>query len=444
MNQETNLAGLKVNFLSKHEVLSLLKNKLQANQKTWLTTVYSEFLYAGLNNPAVMQMLNKANIAIPDGIGIFWAKNYLSIPLTAKSYWGKIFQSLFQAKYSLLKLLFNKKGVQTVPGSELIWDISKMAQENNWSVFLLGGYGDTPKIAAEKLRSNPPAGGLNLKTYFSNKNPADLSVIEEIIKAKPDILLVAYGPIRQEKWISENLENLPTVRLAVGLGGTFDYIAGKKISPPVFVRKIGLEWLWRLFTQPYRIKRIFQATFGLINLLILYKIYSYMEYRKNVVSVILNSHNQILICQRNPIPASGHALGENILDKYKNYWQFPQGGADQDESLEKTALREAWEEVGLNKLSLIKISLSQNKYWFTLSWQRIFKRKYRWKGQSQNLVYLRHQGLDNEVKVDNKEFVNYKWVAQKDLSTHVHFERKPLAKIVEADLKEMLEKGTLT
>lgn len=439
MNQETNVAGLKVNFLSKHEVLSLLKNKLQANQTTWLTTVYSEFLYAGLNNPAVMQMLNKSDIAIPDGVGIFWAKNFLSIPLTAKSYWGKVFQSLFQAKYSLLKLLFTKKNVQTVPGSELIWDISKMAQENNWSVFLLGGYGDTPKLASENLKLK----NKNLKTYFSNKNPADLSVIEEINKAKPDILLVAYGPIKQEQWIFENLQKLPSVKLAVGVGGTFDYIAGKKISPPVFVRKIGLEWLWRLFTQPYRIKRIFQATFGLINLLILYKIYSYMEYRKNVVSVILNSHNQILICQSNPIPASGHALGENNLDKYKNYWKFPQGGVDQNESLEKTALREAWEEVGLNKLSLIKISLSQNKYWFTLSWQRIFKRKYRWKGQSQNLVYLRHQGLDNEVKVDNKEFVNYKWVEQKDLSTLVHFERKPLAKIVEADLKEMLEKGTI-
>jgi N-acetylglucosaminyldiphosphoundecaprenol N-acetyl-beta-D-mannosaminyltransferase len=440
MNQETKVAGLKVNFLSKQEVLRLIKARLQTNQKTWLTTVYSEFLYAGLNNPAVMQMLNKANIAIPDGIGIFWAKNYLSIPLTVKSYWGKVFQSLFQAKHSLLKLLLNKKGIQTIPGSELIWDISKMAQENNWSIFLLGGYGDTPKIASKKISLKFP----NLKINFCNKNPADLSVIEEINKAKPDILLVAYGPIRQEKWISENLENLSTVKLAVGLGGTFDYIAGKKISPPKFVRTLGLEWLWRFFTQPYRIKRIFQATFGLINLLILYKIYSYMEYRKNVVSVILNSHNQILICQRNPIPASGHALGENILDKYKNYWQFPQGGVDQNESLEKTALREAWEEVGLNKLNLIKISLSQNKYWFTLSWQRIFKRKYRWKGQSQNLVYLRHQGLDNEVKVDNNEFVNYKWVDQKDLLTLVHFERKPLAKIVEADLKEMLEKGKLT
>ncbi len=440
MNQETNVAGLKVNFLSKQEVLNLLKTKLQANQKTWLTTVYSEFLYAGLNNPAVMQMLNKANIAIPDGIGIFWAKNFLSIPLTAKSYWGKVFQSLFQAKYSLLTLLFNKNGIQTIPGSELIWDISKMAQENNWSVFLLGGYGDTPKLACENLKLK----NKNLKTYFSNKNPEDPTIIEEINKAKPDILLVAYGPIKQEEWISENLENLPTVRLAVGLGGTFDYIAGKKISPPKFVRNLGLEWLWRLFTQPYRIKRIFQATFGLINLLILYKIYSYMEYRKNVVCVILNPNNKILICQRNPIPASGYALGENTFDKYKNYWQFPQGGVDQNENLEETAIREAWEEAGLNKLSLIKTSPSQNKYWFTLSWQRIFKQKYRWKGQSQNLVYLRHQGLDSEVKVDNKEFINYKWVEPQDLATLVHFERKPLTKIIEADLKEMLEKGKLT
>src|SRR6185295_7779858 len=86
----------------------------------------------------------------------------------------------------------------------------------------------------------------------SGKGPEDPQVLREITEAKPDLLFVAYGPIRQDVWIAEHLPDLP-VSLAIGLGGTFDYIAGIRKAPPRFIRSTGLEWLYRLFTQPSRL-----------------------------------------------------------------------------------------------------------------------------------------------------------------------------------------------
>src|SRR6185295_18161481 len=99
-------------------------------------------------------------------------------------------------------------------------------------------------------------------------------------------------------------------KLVIGLGGTFDYLAGKQPQPPQFLRHMGLEWLWRLFTQPHRVGRIYNAFFGMINLVLLEKIYSYMPLRKNAACVILNQKNQVLICRRNPNPKPKDAVGE--------------------------------------------------------------------------------------------------------------------------------------
>lgn len=69
-----------------------------------------------------------------------------------------------------------------------------------------------------------------------------------------DILFVAFGAPKQEMWISKNLNKIP-VKIAIGVGGAFDYISGKTLRAPGFIRNIGLEWLFRLIAQPWRIKR---------------------------------------------------------------------------------------------------------------------------------------------------------------------------------------------
>ena len=79
--------------------------------------------------------------------------------------------------------------------------------------------------------------------------------------AKPDILFVAYGSPHQEFWIHRNLFKLNSVKVAIGVGGTFDFYAGKRKRAPKWMQKIGLEWLWRLTGEPKRLSRIWNATF---------------------------------------------------------------------------------------------------------------------------------------------------------------------------------------
>jgi len=442
MNKE-DVAGLKIDPISKQELLTLIRERIKADKKTWVTTVYSEFLYAGFKDPKVFEMLNKADFAVADGIGIFWAKRFLEIPLRPKNYWPMVLQAYWQIKYSLAAIVFYPRWIKSalpekIVGADLIWDLAKLAADNNLSIFLLGGYNDTAEITAKNLAANKTRGHENrkfLKINFSSKNPNDPSVIEDINRADPDMLFVAYGPVRQEKWIVDSLEKL-NIKLAIGVGGSFDYIAGKKSSPPKFIRYSGLEWLWRLITQPYRIKRIINATFGLMLGLLRYKIFMSFPYRPNVVGIILNNQNQVLVCQRNPNNPKDKNYGLTKNDTL-NYWQFPQGGIDKNETIEQTAYRECAEETGLTNLKIFKISNKKVRYLYPNANRPLLFNQAKYKGQEQSIVYLKTNEPESAVKIDGKEFVNYKWVPINKLTQTVHEHRLEIAKIVQNDLKDL-------
>lgn len=438
------IAGLKIDATTKSDFLNQILLRIKAGQKTWVITPYSEFLYHALRDNKLMETLNQADFAVADGIGIFWAKKYLEIPLTAKNYYAKIIQALWQIKYSLAAIVFNPKWIKSalpekIPGSDLIWDLAKLASENNLSIYLLGGFGDTPNRVAKKLTSKFP----NLKICgTSTKNFDDPAVVDDIKKASPDMLFVAYGPIKQERWIASNLPNLP-VKLAIGLGGTFDYLAGKVPLPPKITRAMGLEWLWRLFTQPKRIGRIFNATFGLILALLRYKVFIGLPYRKNEVSIVINQSGKILIGLRSPRDKLLKDVGETDAVKMNNYWQFSQGGVDEGEDLAAAAKRELFEELGIKNVELIKISPQIFCYDWPEAKRPVLFNFYEFRGQQQHLVYFKFFGQDDEIIPDKYEFSQTKWASIEDLVIEVHPEKAPLAKIIRADLEEMLKKGII-
>ncbi len=450
---KADIAGLKIDTLTKQELLTVMLKSIMAGEKIWLTTAYSEFLYTALKNRSVMTLLNRADIAVADGIGILWAQKFLSLPLSAKNFWPKVIQTIWQAAITLFTLPFAKENrnrgegwiAEKIPGSELVWDIAKMAAENNLSIFLLGGFGDTPQTASEKLFNIVNGRKISYSKFiagYSNKHPDDLTVIDEINLSQPSILFVAYGPIKQEQWIWANRDKMPSVKLFVGLGGTFDYLAGKKANPPKWVRQTGFEWLWRLLTQPGRAQRIKNATFGLVNKLILFKIYEQMPLRRNAAIVILNGQGSILICRRHPKPKIYDSLGED-RDKFSNYWQLPQGGLEPNESPQTGAAREALEETSLNNLKLLWISPRTHSYRFSLTWARVFSKPFRHRGQTQNIVYFQNFGQDSDVKVDNHEFIDFKWELPENLARAIHSERNNLTEIILEDLKEMKEKAII-
>jgi N-acetylglucosaminyldiphosphoundecaprenol N-acetyl-beta-D-mannosaminyltransferase len=271
---KASIAGLEVDTFTKSEFLATVAGRLSRGEKTFVITPYSEFLYAALRDPLVMAMFNRADIAIPDGVAILWAERFLAIPFSVRGYYLKILQVLWQVLYSGAEILLHPKSIyrtfpEKITGADIVWDVAELAAKNNYTVYLLGGFGEIPRKTAEILRRRYP--NLNI-AGVSNRSPGEeAEILSDLQKAQPDILLVAFGPLKQEKWITDNYTQLPA-KLIIGLGGTFDYIAGSKKAPPPFVRKAGLEWLYRLVTQPYRAGRIKNATWDLVWALQRYKI----------------------------------------------------------------------------------------------------------------------------------------------------------------------------
>lgn len=440
---KVDIAGLKIDAISKTELLKQVWQRVSENKKTFITTPYSEFLYHILWSPKSLKNLNRADFAVADGIGILWAAKFFSLPLQAKNYWLKILQVAWQAAYTLpMILLMPKKIRQIIPekivGAELIWNLCEMAERQGLTVFLLGGQGEVPARAANKLRQKYP----NLKIAgYSNKDPEDASVLSSIRALKPDLLFVAYGPIKQEKWIGEHLDELP-IKLAIGLGGTFDYLAGNKILPPLFIRNIGLEWLWRLFTQKERGARIWNATWRMVKMSMQYKLFSTLPYRQNAVSIILNSQNQIFVGKFNPnhpvkkiFPLSGE---KNFPDR----WQFPQGGIEAGEDLVRAARRECFEETGMQQLVFLKTSDETFSYQWPSDHRLVTNPRFRFRGQKQHLVYFKFQE-GSKIHLDQNEFVDYKWIRLEELKNTLHEDKLGLLTIVLKDLKELSEKAII-
>jgi len=250
--------GVKINNDTKNTLLFLIKKLLAENQKIFIVTPYSEMLVKAQSDRGFRDVLNSATFALPDGIGVLWAAHFLkfSPPARGGDYEGVGVKRVLKLISSLFAVIFAPKKIrdpipEKISGSDFVWDLARLAEERGLSVFLLGGFGDTSALAAQKLRSRFP----NLKIAgTSNQITTDINA---------DFLFVALGPVRQETWIAENLPKLP-IKLAIGLGGTFDYLASKRPPAPQIWRKTGLEWLWRLLTQPWRLWRISKGVLGLI------------------------------------------------------------------------------------------------------------------------------------------------------------------------------------
>ncbi len=131
--------------------------------------------------------------------------------------------------------------------------LAALAAERGLSLFLLGAAPGIAERAAATLRSRHPA--LRIAGTYAGQAEDDVDVVPRVREAAPDILLVAFGMPRQERWIARNLDHVPGVRVAVGVGGSLDYLAGAATPPPGLVHAIGLEWLWRLVRDPRRWRR---------------------------------------------------------------------------------------------------------------------------------------------------------------------------------------------
>jgi N-acetylglucosaminyldiphosphoundecaprenol N-acetyl-beta-D-mannosaminyltransferase len=186
------------------------------DQKRFVVSINTEIVMLARKDSEFESILRSADLALNDGVGVSWAAQMLGRPLKGR-----------------------------VHGSDLVEEVCEAVAGKPITVGFLGGKQNVAERAAKCLSEKYPG----LKVAFSyQEQPSKLSEL------KSDILFVAFGSPKQEKWIANNLKNLP-IHVVMGVGGTFDYISGNVSRAPVWVRNLGLEWVFRLIRQPWRIRR---------------------------------------------------------------------------------------------------------------------------------------------------------------------------------------------
>lgn len=224
-----------------------------------IVTPNPEMLLEAQKNPLFRDVLNHAWLSIPDGIGILWASTFQE--MTKRN--GPLVR-LLKGIVSLPSLIFYPQFVrkifpERITGVDLMQSISAMSREQKTPVFLLGA---APGIA-EKVKEilEIHYRGVTIVGTFSGSPSEDdfLHIQAMIAETRPAILFVAYGAPAQEVWIAKHLKDLPSVKIAMGVGGAFDFIAGVRKRAPKLMQRTGTEWLYRLIQEPKRIKRIWNA-----------------------------------------------------------------------------------------------------------------------------------------------------------------------------------------
>jgi len=235
------IMGINVASTTNSELLTRVEDFISCSsesdsgsRKFYIVTPNPELILMAQKVPNLKSALNAADISIPDGIGLKVADPSLKI----------------------------------IKGRELFADLVKLANKKSWKVFLLGGLDQEAEISKRKLgnsyrnlrieSSDGPKLDNNAEPFSENDKEVEKNVIAQINEFNPQLLFVAFGNPKQEIWIKKNLSKL-NIGGAMAVGGTFRYVAGLSKLPPKWMAKIGLEWLYRLITEPKRIGRIFKA-----------------------------------------------------------------------------------------------------------------------------------------------------------------------------------------
>ncbi len=245
VKEKVTILGTKINNITMEETLEMIDFWIKRDSKRYIVTPNIEFLIAAKEDKEFQEILNKADLAIPDSARFNWAIDLKNQPnLLLKIIKWPLF---LYPKTTLL----NHFPITT--GTDLMEELLVKSNKESLRVGLLGG----TKLAAERLGDRINEEFPNIKLRYFNydvsvdksgqtKNPLDLPPL--------DILFVAFGQVKQEKWINNNLTKQP-VKVMIGVGGAFDYLSGIVPRAPKMVRNLGFEWLFRLILQPWRIRR---------------------------------------------------------------------------------------------------------------------------------------------------------------------------------------------
>ncbi len=242
-----------------------------------IATTSPYFIMSALKDPEFLHIVNNAALSLPDGVGVLYANHYLKKVAKLKKDVFFPLKAFFAGLQSGIEG-FTKRSEfgSPITGVDLTYRLCELAEKRGYSVFLLGGgkrnnkgqmidqvnY-DMAEDAAKTMRSLYPNLRIIGATSQFSRRPIDdtktLSYITDCMNInrikRLDIMLVAYNPIQQEKWIQRNANKIPT-RISVGVGRTFNYITNDMKQPSKKYEKMHLLWLYTFIKQPWRVKRV--------------------------------------------------------------------------------------------------------------------------------------------------------------------------------------------
>jgi N-acetylglucosaminyldiphosphoundecaprenol N-acetyl-beta-D-mannosaminyltransferase len=246
--------GVRFDNLTRAEAAERIAEMAVKGPKGYVVKPYSEFMARAARDARFREVLNGAALCLPDGMGIVWAAHYLSLR-------GGRLRALWQFPLSHLSMLLRPPALrgpvrEPMHGVDLTWEMLGALERVGARVYLLGGTTEelvgTRKAIEERLPGLHIAGARH--GDFRTEGDENERVVADVSRAKADALLVAIGSPRQELWIAENIGRLE-VNVAVAEGGSFSFISGATRRAPRWMRRSGLEWLFRLLRQPHRIRR---------------------------------------------------------------------------------------------------------------------------------------------------------------------------------------------
>ena len=250
-----NVLGVEVNILTRSMFLSIIKESISNNNKITIYTPYSEFIYKACLDRKFREILNSSDINIADGVFVQIVSIYNEY--TNKSKYTII--NFFKLIIIILKMILRKIDrtiifPELLSGSNEVKNICNVAQENKFSIYLVGGSQNVVYKAAQNITKEFP--NINILGLQSSRayTADDQSLIDDINQKAPDILFLCYGGQKQERWIYDYKTQIHA-KVIIGLGGTFDYLSGKKKLQSKWWSDRGLNWLHRLISEPTRLKR---------------------------------------------------------------------------------------------------------------------------------------------------------------------------------------------
>ncbi len=226
MNEKVEILGSPVDVLTMQSTVQQIADSIAERQTCQVVTANAEILYAAWRDPQLFLVLHDAQLVTADGMGVVLASRLLG-------------QSL----------------PERVAGYDLMHELAAYGQRLGWRIYLLGASPEVVRDAATKLQQLYP--GIVIAGYRDGYFRSDqlTMVLHDIKQSQADILLAAMGAPKQDLWLHQHLA-ASGAAVGIGVGGSFDILAGKVERAPVWMQRAGLEWLFRLWKQPGRFWRM--------------------------------------------------------------------------------------------------------------------------------------------------------------------------------------------